>query len=86
MRFMLHIIFTNLWSDDYTFVKSNSFRHPQKVLNVIPGDFTQDGRLDILVMGQARSSQVSLQMYAGLPQGGFGQSPSTRWSGLCFLH
>lgn len=61
-----------IWDhDDYTFVKSNSFRHPQKVLNVVPGDFTQDGKLDILVMAQARSSQVSLQMYAGLPQGGF---------------
>lgn len=65
---------TDYKQDDYVFVKSNTFRHPQKVLNVVPGDFTQDGKLDILVMGQERSSQVSLQVYIGLPQGGFGQS------------
>ena len=53
-------------------MKSNTFRHHQKVLNVVPGDFTQDGKLDILVMGQDRG-QVSLEVYIGLPQGGFSE-------------
>ena len=60
--------------DKYIFDKSTSFRHPQKVYNAVPGDFTQDGKLDILVMCQDRvASQLSLQMYAGLPGGGFGE-------------
>lgn len=42
--------------------------------NVVPGDFTQDGKLDILVMSQDRiSSQLALSMYAGLPEGGFSE-------------
>ena len=63
---------TNVSPEGYTFVKSNTFRHSHKVLNVVPGDFSQDGRLDILVMGQEHS-QVSLDVYLGLPQGGFGE-------------
>ncbi|EKM56033.1 uncharacterized protein PHACADRAFT_257056 [Phanerochaete carnosa HHB-10118-sp] len=64
-----------IWDHEgYTFVKSNTFRHRQKVLNVVPGDFTQDGKLDMLVMGQDRG-QVSLQVYAALPQGGFNLDP-----------
>ena len=58
---------------NYTFIKSTPFQHPQKVYNVIPGDFTQDGKLDILVMSQDHvSSQLGIQLYAGLPEGGFG--------------
>lgn len=56
-------------------MKSESFRHSQKVSNVVPGDYTQDGKLDILVMGQDRASnQLSLQVYVALPQGGFSTS------------
>lgn len=58
--------------DTYGFFKSTSWRHPQKVYNAVPGDFTQDGKLDILVMGQDRpSNQLSIQLYVGLPEGGF---------------
>ena len=59
-------------------MKSSTFRHPQKVLNAVPGDFTQDGKLDILVMAQdnsngaPRGGQLGIQLYVGLPQGGFG--------------
>ena len=60
------------YTEAYTFVKSSTFMHRQKVLNVVPGDFTQDGKLDMLVMGQDHS-QVSLQVYLGLPQGGFSE-------------
>ncbi|GJE88027.1 VCBS repeat-containing protein [Phanerochaete sordida] len=64
-----------IWDHEaYTFVKSSTFMHRQKVLNVVPGDFTQDGKLDMLVMGQDHS-QVSLQVYLGLPQGGFNLDP-----------
>ncbi|KAI0093714.1 hypothetical protein BDY19DRAFT_881949 [Irpex rosettiformis] len=62
-----------LWNhESYIFDKSTSFQHPQKVYNVVPGDFTQDGKLDILVMSQDRAAkQLAIDMYAGLPQGGF---------------
>lgn len=61
--------------DTYGFFKSTSWRHPQKVYNAVPGDFTQDGKLDILVMGQDRpSNQLSIQLYVGLPEGGFSMS------------
>ncbi|KAI0283875.1 hypothetical protein BC826DRAFT_1093769 [Russula brevipes] len=54
-----------LASDDLTtfsFRHSASFRHPQGVHNVVPGDYPHDGKLDVLrVMAQAGSStQLSL--------------------------
>ena len=62
-------------AEKYTFQKAASFRHPQKVYNVIPGDFTQDGRLDLLVYGQSsKSGELSIQLYPALPKGGFGES------------
>ncbi|KAI0373228.1 hypothetical protein BV20DRAFT_938200 [Pilatotrama ljubarskyi] len=68
-----------LWNhEDYVFQKSMVFRHPQRVYNVIPGDFTQDGRLDLLVYGQSgRSSEVSIQLYVASPLGGFDLTPIT---------
>ena len=58
----------------YTFKKSSEFRHPQRVLNVIPGDFTQDGKLDLLVYGQSPASNgVSIQLYVALSKGHFGE-------------
>ena len=60
--------------EQYTFLQSTSFKHPQKVYNVIPGDFTQDGRLDLLVYGQSsRSGELSIQLYTAQPQGGFSE-------------
>ncbi|KZT70220.1 hypothetical protein DAEQUDRAFT_725861 [Daedalea quercina L-15889] len=62
-----------LWDhEEYTFRKSAVFRHPQRVYNVIPGDFTQDGRLDLLVLSQAASaSQLAIQLYRAQSGGGF---------------
>ena len=58
----------------YTFKKTSEFRHPQRVLNVIPGDFTQDGKLDLLVYGQSPASNgVSVQLYVALSKGQFGE-------------
>ncbi|PCH38397.1 integrin alpha N-terminal domain-containing protein [Wolfiporia cocos MD-104 SS10] len=60
-----------LWShEDYTFKKSSVFKHPYNVRNVVPGDFTQDGRLDLLVMSQHGSStQLEIQLYIAAPGG-----------------
>ncbi|KAH9918403.1 integrin alpha N-terminal domain-containing protein [Epithele typhae] len=62
-----------LWDHEaYTFKSSGGFRHPQRVFNVIPGDFTQDGKLDLLVYGQSSTSSVlSVQLYVANPEGGF---------------
>ena len=60
--------------EQYTFSKSTSIKHPQKVYNVIPGDFTQDGRLDLLVYGQSsKSGELSIQLYTAQSQGGFSE-------------
>jgi integrin alpha FG-GAP repeat containing protein 1 len=58
--------------DEFSFSRSASFRHPQRVYNVVPGDFTHDGRLDVLVMAQGDSNaQLSLSIYTSMPSGGF---------------
>ena len=58
--------------DDFSFRRSASFRHPQRVYNVVPGDYTHDGKLDLLVMAQGTSStQLSLSVYTSMPGGGF---------------
>ncbi|SRR6266403_430259 len=57
--------------DDFSFHRSASFRHPQRVYNVVPGDYTYDGRLDLLVMAQGPSNtQLSLSVYTSMPGGG----------------
>ncbi|KAF9464632.1 hypothetical protein BDZ94DRAFT_1256197 [Collybia nuda] len=60
------------WSHmDFTFKASTSFRHPRKVYNVIPGDFTHTGKLDLLVMSQSQTSnQLDMLLYPGLAKGG----------------
>ncbi|KAI0628726.1 hypothetical protein C8Q77DRAFT_1067117 [Trametes polyzona] len=66
-----------LWDHEgYAFKKSVVFKHPRRVYNVIPGDFTQDGRLDLLVYSQStRSNEVSIDLYAASPLGGFDMTP-----------
>ena len=62
-------------AEGYTFKNSASFKHPERVYNVIPGDFTQDGKLDLLVYSQsAKMSELSVDLYPALPAGGFGES------------
>jgi integrin alpha FG-GAP repeat containing protein 1 len=50
-------------------------RHNQPVVNVVPGDFTQSGRLDLLVMSQSPSSQdqLDLFLYRAAAGGGLGE-------------
>ena len=57
----------------FSFVDAGAFKHSRRVLNVVPGDFTHSGKLDLLVMSQSRSSdQIDLTLYPALTSGGFG--------------
>lgn len=49
-------------------------RHNQPIVNVVPGDFTQSGRLDLLVMSRSPSSQgqLDLSLYRAAVGGGLG--------------
>lgn len=38
-------------------------RHSQPIVNVVPGDFTQSGRLDLLVMSRSQSSRGQLDLF-----------------------
>jgi hypothetical protein len=64
---------TRLLQEEFTFKQSFSFKHPDKVYNVVPGDFTHSGKLDLLVMGPGRNSgTLNMRLYPALPGEGFG--------------
>lgn len=50
-------------------------KHSQPIVNVVPGDFTQSGKLDVLVMSQSPllGSQLDLFLYRAAVGGGFGE-------------
>jgi integrin alpha FG-GAP repeat containing protein 1 len=53
-------------------MKAAQFRHTKSVHNVIPGDFTQDGKVDLLVIGDGdTNNQLSMSLYVGQVEGGF---------------
>ncbi|KAJ8522676.1 hypothetical protein ONZ45_g812 [Pleurotus djamor] len=62
-----------LWShESFYYQPSASFRHPRAVYNVVPGDFTHSGKLDLLVMGKGTdTNQLDMVVYAGLLGGSF---------------
>ncbi|KAL0573899.1 hypothetical protein V5O48_008047 [Marasmius crinis-equi] len=62
-----------LWNHDkFHFDKSSSFKHPNDVYNVVPGDFRHSGKLDLLVMSRSqRDGPLDLSLYPALPEGGF---------------
>jgi len=62
--------------DAFSFQKVSSLRHPRPIHNVIPGDFTHDGKLDVLIMSSNRASSDRLDMtlYTGNRDGTFGES------------
>ncbi|PPQ97975.1 hypothetical protein CVT26_003124 [Gymnopilus dilepis] len=61
--------------EDFVFQDSGSFKHPKKVYNVVPGDFTHSGKLDLLVMSQSQTNnQLDLTLYPSLPGDGFDTS------------
>ncbi|KAG2020932.1 hypothetical protein CC2G_006216 [Coprinopsis cinerea AmutBmut pab1-1] len=58
--------------ETFTFGSPIEFKHPRRVLNVVPGDFTHSGKLDILVMSESDSKdQMDLTVYPALIEGGF---------------
>ncbi|KAF8061672.1 hypothetical protein FPV67DRAFT_1673289 [Lyophyllum atratum] len=61
------------WSHvDFVYQKSTSFRHPHKVENVVPGDFTHSGKLDLLVMSESqKKDQLEMTLYPASISGGF---------------
>lgn len=64
--------------ESYIFQRSASFRHPNRIYNVVPGDYTHDGTLDVLVMSQSSTTnQLALSLYPAKPGGGFS---------MCSLH
>ncbi|KAF8590510.1 hypothetical protein K439DRAFT_1381934 [Ramaria rubella] len=66
-----------LWNHDaFVFEPSSSFRHPYQVLNVVPGDFNNDGRLDLLVMSEGqKQDEIVLMVYFSDLNGGFLEPP-----------
>jgi len=64
----------NILTDSFSFVEGGSFKHPRRIYNVVPGDFTHSGKLDILVMSQSqRNNQLDLTLYPALVGDGFGE-------------
>lgn len=57
--------------DAFVFEKSSQLRHPTLIYNVIPGDFTLDGKLDILVMSANSATTLNMALYMGNHDGTF---------------
>ena len=64
-----------LSEDQFRYRTSTVLKHSQRIVNVVPGDFTQSGRLDVLVMSQPPllGSQLDLFLYRAAVDGGFGE-------------
>ncbi|KAK7037504.1 hypothetical protein VNI00_010996 [Paramarasmius palmivorus] len=63
-----------LWNhENFRFDKSASIQHTSDVYNVVPGDFTHSGTLDLLVMSRSQSGNgvLDLSLYPALPGGKF---------------
>ncbi|GLB35509.1 putative repeat domain in Vibrio, Colwellia, Bradyrhizobium and Shewanella [Lyophyllum shimeji] len=57
---------------DFIYEESISFRHPRRVDNVVPGDFTHSGKLDLLVMSRSQNrDQLDMTLYPASFEGGF---------------
>lgn len=65
---------TEIMIDDFTFDKNSTITHPTVISNIIPGDYTHDGLLDLLVMSPSgtKSNELDMTVYVALPSGGFG--------------
>jgi len=62
-----------IWNhEDFIYKDSASFRHSRQIYNVVPGDFTHSGKLDLLVMSQSQTNdQLDMSLYPALVGGGF---------------
>ncbi|EJD46184.1 hypothetical protein AURDEDRAFT_63627 [Auricularia subglabra TFB-10046 SS5] len=55
-----------LWDHEaFRFKKSSTLSHPTRIYNVVPGDMTYDGKLDLLVMSAGESKEISMTVYLG---------------------
>lgn len=69
--------------ESFSFTDSYSIKHPSQVYNVVPGDFTHSGKLDLLVMSKSGSnSQIDLTLYPSLVGDGFGMSVHDSSTGI----
>ncbi|KAJ3570120.1 hypothetical protein NP233_g4613 [Leucocoprinus birnbaumii] len=58
--------------EHFAFQEGQYFTHPTKVVNVVPGDFTHTGKLDLLVMSQGgNKDQLDMYVYPSIPNNGF---------------
>jgi len=65
-------------SGKYRYTPSHTLASSSKIVNVIPGDFDHDGRLDLLVMSEEKEgswwsekSRIKMQVHLGAEGGGF---------------
>ncbi|EJD06255.1 uncharacterized protein FOMMEDRAFT_139451, partial [Fomitiporia mediterranea MF3/22] len=67
----------HIWDhQSFIFRDAASFTHSEQIYNVVPGDFTHDGTLDLLVMSRGSSpSEIKMALYVGSPGRGFESSP-----------
>lgn len=61
-------------ADDYAFRNAASFTNSEQIYNVVPGDFTHDGTLDLLVMSHGSpSTEIKMELHVGRAGSGFGK-------------
>lgn len=63
-----------MFSEVFAFEEASSFMHPHRIHNVVPGDFTHSGKLDLLVMGPSQiGGQLDMTLYPAQIGGGFSE-------------
>ena len=71
---LIDCIVLNAILESFSFMPSDSFKHSQKILNVVPGDFTHSGKLDLLVMSPSETDEnLSLTVIFSRVGEGFGK-------------
>ncbi|KAG6896961.1 hypothetical protein C0992_005022 [Termitomyces sp. T32_za158] len=71
-RLWLSFLLIGLLPAAFTYQEASSFRHPHRVQNIVPGDFTHSGKLDILVMSESQTKgQLDMILYPASLAGGF---------------
>lgn len=61
-----------IWNHEkFIFQPSITLRHQQLIRNAVPGDFNNDGRLDLLVMNDASRGEIAMSLYFSSSTHGF---------------
>jgi integrin alpha FG-GAP repeat containing protein 1 len=59
--------------DNFQFQPSSSIKHHSPIINIVPADFNNDGRLDLLVMSQRKDKDENvMSVYFSDTNGHFG--------------